>query len=111
MRISDWSSDVCSSDLGGAAYVGPIISKWGTAVTPENAWRGYPRPQMARDTWMNPNGQWDYAIAPASAPQPTAMDGKILVPFAVAPTLSGASRKLMPGDRLGYNRTFPLPPK
>src|SRR3546814_4483251 len=48
---------------GGAAYVGPIISKWGKAVTPENAWRGYPRPQMARDTWMYLNGQWDYAIA------------------------------------------------
>src|SRR3546814_542688 len=96
---------------GGAAYVGPIISKWGKAVTPENAWRGYPRPQMARDTWMNLNGQWDYAIAPASAPQPTAMDGKILVPFAVESKLSGVARKLMPDDRLWYKRTFTLPAK
>src|SRR3546814_15451927 len=41
---------------GGAAYVGPIISKWGKAVTPDKAWRGYPSPQMAGQPWMNPNG-------------------------------------------------------
>src|SRR3546814_9169295 len=27
MRISDWSSDVCSSDLGRAA--GPVAARWG----------------------------------------------------------------------------------
>src|SRR3546814_4008216 len=59
------------------------MSEWGRKVTPENAWRSYPRPQMERDTWMNLNGHWDYAIRPANAPQPAAMDGKILVPFAV----------------------------
>src|SRR3546814_11078527 len=64
---------------------------------------------MARDPWMNLTGQWDYAIAPASAPQPTAMDGKFLVPFAVESKLSGVARKLMPDDRLWYKRTFTLP--
>jgi hypothetical protein len=94
---------------GGPSYVGPIMSEWGHKVTPENAWRSYPRPQMERDAWMNLNGNWDYAIRPASAPQPAAMDGKILVPFAVESKLSGVARKLMPGDRLWYSRGFTLP--
>src|SRR3546814_4094800 len=64
---------------------------------------------MARDTWMNLNGQWDYAIAPASAPQLTAIAVKILVLFAVESKLSGVARKLMPDDRLWYKRTFTLP--
>lgn len=99
------------STAGGAAYVGPIMTKWGRAVTPENAWRGYPRPQLERHTWMNLNGEWDYTITPASAPQPAKMDGKILVPFAVESKLSGVARKLMPDDRLWYRRSFTLPAK
>ena len=35
---------------------------WGEKVTPENAWREYPRPQMARDAWTNLNGLWQYAV-------------------------------------------------
>ena len=31
-------------------------------MTPENAWRGYPRPQMVRGEWTNLNELWDYAI-------------------------------------------------
>src|SRR3546814_17783776 len=81
------------STEGGSAYVGPIMSEWGRKVTPENAWRSYPRPQMERDTWMNLNGPWDYAIRPANAPKPAAMDGKTLVPFAVESRLSGVARK------------------
>ncbi|MDT7527149.1 glycoside hydrolase family 2 [Sphingopyxis sp. SE2] len=96
---------------GGPAYVGPIMTEWGRKVTPENAWRSYPRPQMERDTWMNLNGHWDYAIRPANEPQPAAMDGKILVPFAVESKLSGVARKLMPDDRLWYKRSFTLPAK
>src|SRR3546814_1833386 len=87
------------STEGGPAYVGPIMTEWGRKVTPENAWRSYPRPQMERDTWMNLNGHWDYAIRPAHAPQPAAVDGKILVPFAVESRLSGVARNLMPDDR------------
>jgi hypothetical protein len=96
---------------GGPAYVGPIMTEWGRKVTPENAWRSYPRPQMERDTRMNLNGEWDYAIRPATAAQPAAMDGKILVPFAVESKLSGVARKLMPDDRLWYKRSFTLPAK
>jgi hypothetical protein len=97
------------STAGGAAYVGPIMTKWGREVTPANVWQGYPRPQLERDAWMNLNGEWDYAITPATAPQPAKMDGKILVPFAVESKLSGVARKLMPDDRLWYRRSFTLP--
>ena len=94
----------------GPSYVGAIISRWGKKVTPENAWRGYPRPQMVRKDWLNLNGHWDYAITPANAPgAPAAMDGKILVPFAVESKLSGVARKLMPNDRLWYKRSFTIP--
>ena len=40
----------------------PLTTEWGAAVTPENAWRSYPRPQMVRERWTNLNGLWDYAV-------------------------------------------------
>ena len=98
-----------SVEQRGPSYVGPIISRWGRAVTPANAWRGYPRPQMVRSDWLNLNGSWDYAITPAAATQPASMDGKILVPFAVESRLSGVARKLLPTDRLWYRRRFTIP--
>lgn len=98
-----------SVEAEGPAYVGPIITKWGKAVTPANAWRSYPRPQMVRRDWMNLNGQWDYAITKASDGLPARMDGKILVPFAVESRLSGVARKLLPENRLWYRRTFTVP--
>lgn len=94
---------------GDAAYVGPIMTRWGREVTAENAWRSYPRPQMAREQWQNLNGMWEYAITRANAPQPARMDGRILVPFAVESRLSGVARKLLPEDRLWYRRDFTLP--
>src|SRR3546814_3768342 len=33
MRISDWSSDVCSSDLGSGVYVRPYVRLTGRAVS------------------------------------------------------------------------------
>ncbi|WP_227686934.1 hypothetical protein [Spirosoma arboris] len=53
----------------------PIMSRWEKQVTPENAWREYPRPQMVRQQWQNLNGMWEYAITPKTAPQPTRYDG------------------------------------
>ena len=40
----------------------PLMTKWGKKVTPDNAWREYPRPQLVRKDWLNLNGLWDYAI-------------------------------------------------
>jgi beta-galactosidase/beta-glucuronidase len=93
----------------GKVYAGPIVTKWGKAVTPANAWRSYPRPQMVREAWQNLNGLWDYAIVKADQPRPTRMDGKILVPFAVESKLSGVQRKVLPDDRIWYRRSFAVP--
>src|SRR5262249_29185265 len=40
----------------------PLMTKWGKQVTPDNAWKEYPRPQLVRTDWLNLNGLWDYAI-------------------------------------------------
>ena len=29
----------------------------------ENAWNVYPRPQMRRDSYVNLNGLWDFAVS------------------------------------------------
>src|SRR3546814_6201437 len=41
MRISDWSSDVCSSDLGEYAVPGPASDVWGIGATLFHAVSGY----------------------------------------------------------------------
>ena len=92
-----------------SVYIGAIMTRWGKAVTPDNAWRSYPRPQLERAKWQNLNGLWDYAITKAAAPMPTRMDGKILIPFAVESRLSGVARKVLPEDRIWYRRSFTVP--
>jgi len=91
------------------AYTSDLMTRWGRDVTPDNAWRSYPRPQMKRERWLNLNGLWDYAIARDSAPQPTRMDGQILVPFPVESKLSRVARKVTPDDRIWYRRSFTVP--
>ncbi|MBM3859151.1 MAG: glycoside hydrolase family 2 [Verrucomicrobia bacterium] len=86
------------------------MTKWGKALTPDTAWREYPRPQFVRDRWLNLNGLWEYAIAPRTAPIPSRFDGKILVPFAVESALSGVGKPLTPADRLWYRRAVKIPP-
>jgi beta-galactosidase/beta-glucuronidase len=90
-------------------YKTALTTKWGREVTSENAWRSYPRPQRVRDRWLNLNGEWDYAIAKAGSPQPSQMQGKIVVPFAVESKLSGVQRPVLPDDRIWYRRSFTLP--
>lgn len=89
----------------------PVTLKtpWGEKVTSENAWREYPRPQFVRDRWENLNGLWDYAITPRTAPAPSRYAGKMLVPFPVESSLSGAGKVVSPNDRLWQRRRFQIP--
>lgn len=94
---------------GDAVYTSELVTRWGKEVTPENAWREYPRPQMKRERWVNLNGLWDYAIRPMQAAMPAQMDGRILVPFPVESRLSQVARKVTPDDRIWYRRSFTVP--
>jgi beta-galactosidase/beta-glucuronidase len=87
----------------------PLPTQWTAKVTPSNAWREYPRPQMARDNWTNLNGLWDYAIVAKEADRPEKYDGEILVPYPVESALSGVKRPVTPEQRLWYRRTFSVP--
>ncbi|GAB2850675.1 glycoside hydrolase family 2 [Actinocorallia aurea] len=69
----------------------------------------YPRPQLARDSFLNLNGPWAYAITAADAPEPSAYDGEILVPYSPESDLSGVRRTLGPEEALWYRRSLTLP--
>jgi len=89
----------------------PLMTAWGERMTPETAWREYPRPQLVRDGWTNLNGLWEYAVTPKDGEQPSAWQGRILVPFAVESALSGVGRLLEPNELLWYRRTFEAQPR
>lgn len=86
-----------------------MMSRWEKAITPENAWREYPRPQMVRKQWQNLNGMWDYAITAKTATQPSRFDGQILVPFCVESTVSGVNKSLSDAQRLWYRKSVTIP--
>ena len=98
--------------LGQAAWqpaAGPLRTRWAKDVSPSNAHREYPRPQMVRHDWLNLNGLWDLAITAKDA-QPETFTTQILVPFPVESALSGVMKSVSENDRLWYRRTF-LEPK
>lgn len=86
-----------------------MMTKWGEAVTPENTWRSYPRPQLVRkDNWTCLNGLWKYAVTPkagGTAHRPKTWGGDILVPFAIEAPLSGVGRLVKPDEMLWYSRS------
>ncbi|NDV69902.1 glycoside hydrolase family 2 protein [Dysgonomonas sp. 25] len=86
-----------------------IKTKWADEIDVNNVLPEYPRPMMERTAWKNLNGLWDYAILPAGAAEPTAFDGKILVPFAVESSLSGVQKTLGKENELWYKQTFTVP--
>ena len=106
----------CGLTAGVLAYAhapSPLMTTWGEKITPENAWREYPRPQMVRANWTNLNGEWDYAVTCVTntSGRPTKWDGKILVPFCLESALSGVGRLLEPDQFLWYTRTITCDPK
>jgi len=86
-----------------------IKTKWAEQIDPNNVLPEYPRPIMERTDWTNLNGLWDYAILPVGEAEPTAFDGKILVPIAVESSLSGVQKELGKDKELWYKKTFTYP--
>ncbi|MEV7365992.1 PA14 domain-containing protein [Streptomyces sp. NPDC091299] len=86
-----------------------LRTKWADDVTPANAHREYPRPQLTRDAWQNLNGTWQFAAATAGENPPVGrkLAEQILVPYPVESQLSGMERH---EDRMWYRRTFTVPP-
>lgn len=89
---------------------GNLFTRWAKDLTPDNAWREYPRPQLVRREWQNLNGLWEYAIGPRQGVDFPPSQGHILVPFPIESALSGVKRPLSPDERLWYRRTFRVDP-
>lgn len=86
-----------------------IKTPWAEKVDPKMPWNVYPRPQLKRAQWMNLNGLWDYAVKDLASAEPSAFDGKILVPYPIESSLSGVGRTLTKDNILWYSRTFTVP--
>jgi beta-galactosidase/beta-glucuronidase len=86
-----------------------MLTRWGKALDSENVLQEYPRPQMVRESYINLNGYWDYAITDDRLEHmPDTADGKILVPFSPEAPLSGVGRSLLPDQKLWYRRAINL---
>ncbi|MFD2348167.1 sugar-binding domain-containing protein [Nonomuraea ferruginea] len=84
------------------------LTRWGRDLDPDAVLPEYPRPQLVRDSYLNLNGRWEYAIT-GDGEEPVTYDGPIVVPFSPESALSGVDRRLMPGQTLWYRRGLTLP--
>jgi len=90
----------------------PVSITVGVIPRPE-----HPKPQFQRDTWLNLNGQWNFAfdfdvvgIEKGWAKDPSGFDKKINVPFCPESELSGIQYTgFIPA--VWYHRTFIVPDK
>ncbi|WP_139992564.1 sugar-binding domain-containing protein [Paenibacillus paridis] len=92
--------------VNGSKY--QIMSPWADDVDKENVLPEYPRPQFAREKWVNLNGEWEFQAARKgeAAPVGQTLKEKILVPFAAEAKLSGINRV---EDLMWYKRSFSVP--
>ncbi|MDD3279855.1 MAG: glycoside hydrolase family 2 TIM barrel-domain containing protein [Lachnospiraceae bacterium] len=84
-----------------------LLTPWGEQLHPDHVLEEYPRPQMKRNSYLNLNGFWDYAIT-EEGDFPCSMDGTILVPFSPESLLSRVHRQLLPEEYLWYERDLPV---
>ena len=75
---------------------------------PAIPWEAYPRPQMKRNSYVNLNGTWDFAVSP-NGTLPAAYDREILVPFCPESQLSGIGEHFPEGSSLFYRKNLILP--
>ena len=85
-----------------------LMTPWGEHLDENCILTEYPRPQMRRNSYLNLNGRWEYAITDSDE-SPRHWDGTILVPFSPESALSGEGRSLQPGQTLWYRREVIVP--
>ena len=81
---------------------------WGEKLESSNVLQEYPRPQMVRESYLNLNGLWNYAITKAET-QPDRWQGEIRVPFSPESELSGVGISLRADQTLWYQRDVSIP--
>lgn len=84
-----------------------LTTVWGENINPDNILKEYPRPQMERESYINLNGCWDFAVT-NNPDIPEGFAEQILVPFAPEAPLSGINRVTKPDDYIWYRRVFKL---
>ena len=87
----------------------PLMTAWGEKLDRDHPLPEHPRPQLRRDSFLNLNGRWMYAIRSRADKEPGSYENEIVVPFSPECLLSGVQKKLLPEDTLWYKRTFILP--
>ena len=85
-----------------------MLTPWGETLDREHPLPEYPRPQLRRQSYLNLNGIWEYAIT-KTPEKPALMQGGIVVPFSPEAPLSGVGHILQPDEYLWYRRTVTLP--
>ncbi|MBQ6655572.1 MAG: MFS transporter [Erysipelotrichaceae bacterium] len=85
-----------------------LLTKYGEQLKEDSVLPEYPRPQFKRDSYINLNGLWHYAIT-ADEEMPEAFNGEVLVPFPIESVLSRVNKTITPKDVLWYRRSFTLP--
>lgn len=83
-----------------------LMTKWGKKVDNKDVLKEYPRPNLVRDSYLNLNGEWEYAITKSKEIEK--YDGNIVVPFSPEAYLSGVQRIVQPDDYLHYRCKFRL---
>ena len=84
-----------------------LLTPWAERIDPNNLLNEYPRPQMRRDSYLNLNGYWSFAITQSKVCH--SYENKILVPFSPESALSGVQRFAKPNEFLHYHRKVTLP--
>lgn len=73
----------------------------------DTPWQEYPRPQMRRNSFLNLNGDWEFAVRKKSFPK--TFDRTIRLPFCPESILSGVGEHFQEGSALCYRRFVTLP--
>ena len=84
-----------------------LYTPQGEALT-GTPWQVYPRPQLKRGSYVNLNGDWEFAVS-QSPKLPEEYPDTIRLPFCPESMLSGLKMEVTPGSYLYYRRTVTTP--